>query len=191
MKKNKLMAGLFFLILIIILIVTPEGLSESIKKEIKTNDELPVGANVVYVGDMYIEGTGNHETSIVMATAEQNLRINVGLRGSDVILQAKYLLQCPGLFDYGYAKLWVRGAEEKEVDTTDVAEGYLYTVVYDCKIGDTIDWALTVIYDDLLFPYPLIDFDGGGGICSFSFIKLRIFNFFKPILILGGTILCR
>ena len=165
MNKGKLIFGAGVVTLMIITASAPGAFSSSFSV-MKEKSESASIQTLVYVGDLYIEGTGEHETSIVMATAEHDLRINVDPMGSDVIIEAKYLLQCPGLFDYGYAELWVSGAPEKSVDTDHFAEGYLYTTVYNCKWGDIIDWVLTVIYDDLLFPYPLIDFDGGGGICN-------------------------
>ena len=186
--------------LIVVLNLTPAAVSIS-KSVNEMDSEVMAGVGPIYVGDLYIEGTGDHDTSIVMATAEQNLKIKVDPEGSDVIIEAKYLLQCPGLLDCGYAKLWVRGAEDKEIETYDFAEGYLYTIVHDCKSGDIIEWALYVIYDDLLFPYPLTDFDAGGGICSKPVAKSR--THFLPLIsrilgllssgqiIMKGTIVCK
>jgi hypothetical protein len=72
---------------------------------------------LVYIGDMNIEGTGNYETSIFMVTSENDMKIGVGPRNSGVIIEAKYLLQCPGLFDYVHSELWVRNVDEKRVET--------------------------------------------------------------------------
>ena len=66
-----------------------------LKKETNSNDESQSNSKLTYVGDMYIEGAGNYETSNAMATSEKDLKIGVGLKGTDVILEAKYLLQCP------------------------------------------------------------------------------------------------
>ena len=191
MKKNKLIAVLILLILSTTLIVIPEGLSVSIKKENKTNENDSEGAKIVYIGEMIVNGTGNHETSIVNATSKKNLKINVGLQGSDVLLEARYDLYCPGLLDHAYAKLWVNSGQEKEIDTDDNAEGYLYIFIEDCKIGDLIYWTLTVIYDDLLFPYPLYDFDDGSAFCCLSRPKFRLINFIKQRSTIIGKIICK
>jgi len=186
MKKIKLIFRVVTITLMFSFALSPSVISKSIglieKEKIETIPDSMSTINPIYVGDMYIEGTGHHGTSIVMARAEQDLRIKIKPGGSDVVLEAKYLLQCPGLLDYGYAKLWVQGTQEKEVETDDYAEGYFYTTVYNCKFGDIISWVLTVIYDDYLFPYPLIDFDGGSGICIIPRNSETSTNLFSTLL---------
>jgi len=190
MDRTKLIFGVGTVVLIIMLTVAPGVISTS-SRMIKKDSEVMTTVGPIYVGDMYIEGTGDHSTAIVMATAEQNLRVGVDSGGSDVVIEAKYKMQCLGLFDFGYAELYVQGAEEKEVDTNHCAEGYLYTTVYDCKWGDTINWVLTVIYDDLFFPYPLVDFDGGGGICNSPLVNSGNCRLNGNQMTISGSIVCK
>lgn len=193
MNKTKIIGCIVVTVLLAMFIVIPSVTSKPIKLATVKESclEFTISHEPVYVGDMYIEGTGNHETSLVMANAENDLKINVGLEGSDVVLYVSYLLQCPGLFDAGFARLWVQDAEEKEVETYDYAEGYLYTTVYDCKIGDYISWALVVIYDDLLFPYPLTSFDSGGGMCNRLILRNMGLRAQNTQTIMSGTIVCQ
>jgi hypothetical protein len=191
MKKDKIIAIFILITLLTILIVIPEGLSISIKKENKSNESEKTGIQIVNVGEMIVIGTGNHETSIVNASSEKNLKINVGLKGSDVLLEVMYDLYCPGLLDSAYAKLWVNNGKENEVDTDTYAQGYFFVLVEDCKIGDLIYWTLTVIYDDLLFPYPLFDFDDGSAFCRLSVSRFGLLNLVNRGLTLIGKIICK
>jgi len=156
------------------------------------NDDPNDGIKDVFVGSMYIEGTGVHETSEVHALAESDLKINVGFQGTDLIFSCYYYMNCPGLLDYGSVKLSVEGAPDDEADTYDFAEGHLFATIYNCKVGDVISWVLTVIYDDALFPYPLTDIGYGYGLCTLSRTILRdIISLFRPITTLRGRIICR
>jgi len=194
MNKTKIICGIGATVLITILIVAPAVIGRPVRLLQKQNIAVsvqPITSDLVYVGDMYIEGTGHYETSIVMATAEQNIRIKVDPGGSDVVIKAKYLLQCVGDFDYGYAMLSVGGVQAKDVETSSYAEGYLYTTVHDCKLGDIIIWILYVEYGDLFFPRPIVDIEGGGGICNhliFNNVARQVPN---TQTIISGTIICQ
>lgn len=136
------------------------------KNKSETISEFNLIHDPIYVGDMYIEGTGDYESSLVMATAEQNLKIKVDPGGSDIMFRADYLLQCTGLFDYGYVLLSVGGANSEDYYTEDsYDQGSLYTTLYDCKVGDIIVWILYVEYGDAFFLRPLVDVEGGAGMC--------------------------
>ena len=204
------------LFLTIALALSPGVISNSNEiqdgKNYNSNPDVEPSYYHVYVGDLYIEGTGDHETSLVMANAENDLRIKVGPGGEDIVFEAKYLLQCPGLFDAGFASLWVQGGLQMDIETYDYAEGYLYSTVYNCKVGDYIYWTIYAVYDDLLFPYPLTAYDSGGGRCTLRsrsvtsnplFLqilerlmdKLPILNqiinqLTQNIVVLKGTIIC-
>lgn len=216
MKKKKPAIVFVILFLIITLALSPGVISTSTEliseEKFISNPDVAPSYYHVYVGDLYIEGTGDHETSLVMATAENDLKIKVRPGGEDVVFEAKYLLQCPGFFDAGFASLWVQGGLQMEVDTYDYAEGYLYTTVYNCKIGDYISWALYAVYDDLFFPYPLTAFDSGGGRCTprsrsvtstplflqilerlmdkLPILKQLVNQLTQNILVIKGTIIC-
>jgi hypothetical protein len=214
MKKTKKFLVIKIIFLLIMLGLSPGVFSVSTENiENDTILEMTPLTPTVYVGDMYVEGTGDPENSIVMAIAEDNLRIKIPLGGSDVIVEAKYLLQCPGLWDAGYAKLWVDRAEDQEVETTDYIEGYLRTRAFDCEIGDTIAWSVLAVYDDLFFQYPLTDYDAGGGIFTLKksrgetstpliieilmrfldkcpFLENIASHFLDKIMMIKGTIIC-
>jgi len=190
MRRNNIITFVL-LIFIVSSIVLPEVVSNSIKKEKNTNETEIKGAKLVYIGEMVVNGTGNHETSEVNASSVKNLKINVGHQGSDILLEARYDLYCPGLLDSAYAKLWVNSGQEKEIDTDDEAEGFFYILIEDCKIGDLIYWTLTVIYDDLLFPYPLYDFDDGSAFCRIYASNNKFLDFVKQKITIIGKIICK
>lgn len=182
-------------ILITMLIVAPAVIGRPIislqKQNIATSIQ-PATIGDIYVGDMYIEGTGHFHSSLVMATAEQNPEIKVKLGGSDLTFRADYLLQCTGDWDYGLAMLSV-GGEPTVSHFTEASydEGSLYVTIHDCEVGDFIMWILYVEYEDLFFPRALIDFKGGGTICG-----LKIFNNLQCQIpniqaIMSGTIVCQ
>jgi hypothetical protein len=171
MKKTKLMFGVGTIALMIMLAVSPVAISNSTeifeKDKIETTPELTTNHETIYVGNMYIEGTGHYHSSLVIATAVQNPEIKVSRYGSDVTFKAKYLLQCTGDLDWGYILFSVGG--EASVDYyTEVSydEGYLRSTVYDCKPGDVIVWILYVEYGDMLFPRSIVDMKAGGTVCS-------------------------
>ena len=190
MKESKIIAEIIVLILITTAIISSEALSLSISKQNEEKNCSILATKLVYVGSMTALGTGEFETSTVNSSSEKNLKISVGRKGSDLLLQAKYYLECPGLLDHAFAKLWVNNGNETEIDTDDFTEGYLFILLENCKPGDFFYWTLTTIYDDLLFPYPLFDFDDGSAFCRINKAKFRLFDNLKERFRFISKIIC-
>jgi len=195
MDKTKIIYGIGATILITMLIVAPVVIGRpiiSLQKQNIVTSAQPATIGDIYVGDMYIEGTGHFHSSLVMATAVQNPKIKVDLGGSDLTFRADYLLQCTGDWDYGLVMLSVGGKPTVSYFTEDGCdEGSLYITIHDCEAGDFIMWILYVEYGDLFFPRALKDFKGGGTICG-----LQIFNSVQRQIpdmqtIISGTIVCQ
>jgi len=193
-------------VLIILVAIAPAVSSGS--TFLKNTSELPLATSdiPIYVGEMYIDGDGNKENAVVIATSEQSLEIPVDPDGSDVELKVKYYMNCEGGHDQGKVKFWIRGGDTRDASTGTFEEGYLYVTILDCNRGNTIEWTLTTTYYYIIGLLPIVDIDAGAAICSQQQCygetsSLELLNTFlskhttyqlpSKIMTISGTIICK